>query len=155
MFRKKKEDYGYNDFQIVYATLKWKLKQVDDLYYYMNNNFERVLKTHNIKLIKEKIQAKHKIKQQLEYLNRAVYLADYVLTNYQCLFESPEKLVRDKYMDLCSYRTVVGIPQLNDFWIKHGVKDKYLPPPKEIDELTETELEKEADKYLSFSYNQK
>ena len=144
---KKKDDYGYNDFQIVYYTLKWRLTILDDQHFYALNALNRAVSTYKRKLIKEKIKVKHLVEQQYKYMKQAIDLAGYVLSNYRCLFENPEQVVRDKYLELCSYRLVIGVPQLNNFWIKHQIKTDKPYSLKKIVDLTEAELESEVNKY--------
>ena len=153
-FFRKKDDYGYNDFQIVYYTLKWRLKILDDQHYYALNALNRAVSTYNRKLIKDKIQIKHLAEQQLEYMKQAVDLASYIQNNYRCLFENPEQVVRDKYIELCTYRLVIGVPQLNDFWVKHTIKAPIFADtmPKKIVELTDDELESEANKFCMLNF---
>ena len=149
-FFRKKDDYGYNEFQILYYTLKWRLKVLIDQNSYALVALNKAVSTYNRPLIKEKIQIKHTVEQQLDYMKQAIELASYILTNYQCLFENPDIMVRQKYIELCTYRLAICVPQLDDFWTKHTIKAPIFidTVPKEIVELTDDELESEANKYV-------
>lgn len=128
------------------------MKIVDDQYYYATKELNRVLDTYKRPLIKEKIQLKHRLEQLYESMRKSIELAEFVYNNYSCLFEYPEPIVRDKYIELCSYRFILGIPELNEIWNKRSIPTDTRP--KLLYHLTEPELEKEVDKLLRFSYNE-
>ena len=127
---KKKDDKGFNDFQILTATLRSKLKNAQQMYDLSWKALAKAIESGKKADIKSKVQNEFRLKQQVAYLQKACELAHDVHKNYQDLFaEHPSKEIQDEYVELCTYRESVKVPQLGEFWIKHKIPGNDDPKP--------------------------
>ena len=135
-FGKKKDDKGFNDFQILIASMRSKLKSTKQRYDLAWNALARSIEGGKKPDIRAKAQNEYKLRQQYEYLQNACDLAHEIYQNYQDLWaEHPSKEIQDKYVELGTYREAVNVPQLADFWFKHPLAgDDEAKPILEFDD---------------------
>ena len=135
-FGKKKDDKGFNDFQILIAQMRSKLKSTKQRYDLAWNALARAIESGKKPDIRAKALNEYKLSQQVQYLQTACDLAHEIYQNYQDLWaEHPSKEIQDKYVELCTYREAVNVPQLAEFWMKHPLAgDDEAKPILEFDD---------------------
>ena len=129
-FGRKKDDKGFNEFQILLATLRSKQKSAQQMYDLAWKALARTIEGGKKQEIKSKVQNEFRLKQQLTYLETACDLAHQIYKNYAELFaEHPSKEIQDMYVELCTYREAIKVPQLAEFWLKHPIAGNEEPKP--------------------------
>lgn len=129
----KKRDNGFNDFQILVASLRSKQGSIKNQYDLSWKGLARSIELGRRNEILSKLKNEYRLKQHLQYINEAVELGREILKNYQMLWaEHPSREVQDKYVDLSGYIEVLGVPQLGVF-----IKDHPLAGEKTIRAFTE------------------
>jgi hypothetical protein len=120
--KKKDSDKGFNKFQILVASLRSKLRNAQQMYDLAWRALARSIELGRKTEIKSKTHNEFRQKQQVTYLQEACDLAHIVYKNYSDLFaENPSKEIQDKYVELCTYREVVNVPALGEFWFNNKI----------------------------------
>lgn len=135
-----------DQFQIIVAYLKAKRNNVADAYDAQWRALARVIEDGYKTLLHDATIREYKLKQQLDSLNQACDLAKTILNNFDELFKTPNKIITDMYLELCSLRVIVGVPQLAKFCIEHPINRAL--PVKRIKSLSPEEEKAYLDEFI-------
>jgi hypothetical protein len=139
MFAKKDSDKGFNKFQIIIANIRSKQKSVQQMYDYAWKALAKSIEQGKKTEIKSKVHSEYRLYQELMFLNEACDLGHIVYKNYKDLFSvHPSKEIQDKYVELCTYREVVKVASLGEFWFQHKIAGD--DTAKQITEIDESSI---------------
>lgn len=140
MFGKKKEaDKGFNKFQILIANLRAKQKSTQQMYDLAWKALARSIELGKKTEIKSKASNEFRLRQQVSCLKEACDLGHSVYKNYADLFaEHPSKEIQDQYVEMCTYREVINVPSLAEFWFAHQIPGN--DEAKQLQEFDESSI---------------